>query len=731
MTQQEAFGKALWLCSPRVKEHRIFLLRKKFHLPKIKTAKLRVLGLGIFHCYLNGERVSDELFLPLDSEFEPRPNFPVEERLSGFRTYIREYEVSHLLQEGENCLAIRFGGGRYTFERECAFGCPKAIWRLLVHDGQREWEFCSDTEARIAPDYIYEFEIPDEVDSPVERQDLTHPAYGAVAPAFDDSSWDRAIPAPPPNTQYFFTPCPADKVIRSLLPQAIYSDESKTVYDVQKNLVGYPVLETLGQRGEKVTLRFSEERLADGQLDPKFCHKQEFSCICDGSPRKVWPLFSWYGFRYVEISSQARLLCVEEVHTDLNVISRFQSDNETLNWLYQAYLNTQLSNMHAGIPSDCPHIERRGYTGDGQLTCHAAMTYLDAKEFYRKWMQDIADGQDTISGHVQNTAPYTHSGGGPGGFSGAIVEVPWQFYRHYGDASVLERYYPNMLRYFDYLNAHSQGDLVISDKKGEWCLGEWCAPEGIVLPLPFVNTYFFVKYLTRAVSIAKLLNKTEDIPRLEQQIQQKKQALERCYFNFNYEDSNFFGSRQAANAFMLDIGLGNKKTYPNMIRYYQSLGQYDTGIFGTELLTRMLFERGDGDLAIQLLTSDKPHSYGEMMRRGATTIWEYLPDSQRDRSHNHPMFGSVSAFLFDYVLGIREAEDSLTLEKIQIRPMATHSVKRASGYRTLEAGKVEVAYEQKEDSFSIEISLPEALEAELIYEGKSYPLSPGVQRFCL
>ncbi len=44
------------------------------------------------------------------------------------------------------------------------------------------------------------------------------------------------------------------------------------------------------------------------------------------------------------------------------------------------------------------------------------------------------------------------------------------------------------------------------------------------------------------------------------------------------------------------MGLGDDTTYPNMVRYYQKLGCYDTGIFATDILTRVLFERGDGDL---------------------------------------------------------------------------------------------------------------------------------------
>ena len=114
-------------------------------------------------------------------------------------------------------------------------------------------------------------------------------------------------------------------------------------------------------------------------------------------------MFTWFGFRYFTVKGDAEPIGVKVLHTDVKVTAAFESDNETLDWIYKAFLNTQLSNMHAGIPSDCPHLERRGYTGDGQLVCHAAMNALDARYFYHKWISDIGDCQDIYSGHVQYT----------------------------------------------------------------------------------------------------------------------------------------------------------------------------------------------------------------------------------------------------------------------------------------------------------------------------------------
>ena len=99
--------------------------------------------------------------------------------------------------------------------------------------------------------------------------------------------------------------------------------------------------------------------------------------------------------------------------------------------------------MHYGIVSDCPHRERLWYTGDGQLTCNAAMLLLDSRRLYRKWIRDILDSQDPNTGHVQHTAPFYGGGGGPGGWGGAVVIVPYTFYRHFKDRELLAECWPH------------------------------------------------------------------------------------------------------------------------------------------------------------------------------------------------------------------------------------------------------------------------------------------------
>ena len=723
MDPASVFASAKWVGPPEPADVPVYILRGSFSVGTVKKAVLRVVGLGFFECFINGVRVSEDRFLPLVTDYEPRADYPAGETLAGHRILVPEYDVSSYLCAGENRVVIHFGGGWYDRPGdEARFGTAKAVWRVFGEDAAGPFDFGSSEADRISGSFLTAYRF-----TKGEAQDLRFPAVRAFRYDFDDTAWPFAVPASAPETDYFFSDCPPDRVCDVIRPVRV--GETGNVFDCGVNLTGTPVLRLYGGAGETVSVRFSEERTPDGALDEAYIHGQYLTFVCDGTERQARALFTWLGFRYFEVEGPADVTCVEAVHADVPAAAGFRCDNGTLNWLHGAFVTTQLMNMHAGIPSDCPHLERRGYTGDGQLACHAAMTVLHAEAFYRKWIGDIRDCQDLLTGHVQYTAPYVRSGGGPGGWGCAIVEVPYRFYLHYGDAGVLKDCYPQMLRYFDYLENKSVNGLVTADKPGEWCLGDWCTPEAVILPPPFVNNYFYIKSLQRCVSIAPLVGREADLPLLRSRIEERKNALLAAYYN--PMDGNFLGGRQGANAFALDIGLGDERTFRNLEAYYTALGGFDTGIFGTDIVTRVLFERGNGDLAVRLLTSESPHSFAAMKNRGATTLWEYFPGSLRDRSHSHPMFGAVAAYLYDYLLGVRQPQGEAGYRSLEISPCFVSSLSRVSGYRDLPAGRAAVSWERAGEKIRLSVTLPPRLPAVLLIGEKRVPLAEGENDFII
>lgn len=721
MTHNEMFGSAKWVAPASGCDQPY--IRGEFDAQNIASAEITVCGLGFFELYLNGNRVAEDYFVPGWTDYEENDSFNVEDRFA-HRIYCIKYDISPFIRAGKNAVSAVLGAGWY---KKVGYGDVKLCYTItltgkdgkkqtVVSDGHLKWAQSPVTTSRMlsGETHDYRLELP-----------------GWSAADFDDSAWQHVNEVPAPESDFLLWDCPPDREIRQLEPKVVRRFINYTIYDAGENITGWPVIEMTGRKGSKTVARYTEELGKTGLLNSAsytYRHSrkriQTDVYISGGKTRQVHPRFMWHAFRYFSLTNNAKPLSVTVVHSDVAVTSGFECGNKNLNWLYDAYIRTQLCNMHAGIPSDCPQREGRGYTGDGQLACDAALLVLDGQKFYKKWLGDIADCQDEKTGHVQYTAPYFPSGGGPGGWGCAVVEVPYTYYMHYGEKDVLEDFFPKMLRYFDYLEAHSEEGLVASDYPGAWCLGDWCTPDDIKIPAPLVNNYFYIKSMLRVLEIAPIVGREDVRPEMEKRIAARKAALIKTYYN--PETGDFAGDIQGANSFAVDIGLGGEKTFGNIIKKYTNLGMYDTGIFGTDILTRILFERGQGQLAFELLAGEKQVSFHTMAAAGATTLWEYWSGK---KSHSHPMFGAVTRYLFYYLLGIRQTEGSTGFQDIVIEPLLVEGLDFAKGHITTASGKIAVAYKKQKECVEFVIEMPEGVRADFLYNGDKSNLMPGTNSF--
>lgn len=650
-----------WICGGAGCEAPLF--RRSFWLDRterFQSARLEICGLGYFLFYINGKRISDQELMPAMTNYASvlgcETTYPVWEERSAHRCRYLSFDLLPYLKAGENVLAVRLGNGWYhqterIAEGKFVFGLPKLWFELTLTDadGRQEW-IESDRQTLWHPGGLLKNNL-----FLGEVRDLRKEPEGWQDPGTDLSGWKPAQPVHAPETLLEEQTCPPDRVIRKLYPILIGEHDGRKIYDCRENIAGRVVLSCLGKKGECITVRHAEELAADGTLDFESAggsdQLQQDHYICDGRIQTLHPLFCWHGFRYFETEDPCEVLCAEVIHTDVAVTSSFSCSDPVLNWLYEAYIRTQLDNYHGCIPSDCPHRERLGYTGDGQLTAETAMLLLDTKELYRKWYQDILDSQGAETGHIPHTAPFLGGGGGPGGWGCAVYQVPLAWAKIYGDDSLLVQGYDAILRWFDYMDAHSEKGLVVREEEGGWCLGDWCFPaseEKEQLPEAFINTFYYLHGLQEMMQISEKMNNKLPI-RFAEREKNVKNAFLDAYFD--PETGDFCEGRAAGNAYGLALGLGDERTKKHLVEKYEALGRFDTGIFGTSMLLEQLFSIGAGDLAVRLLTNDsEAASFAHMKRNGATTLWERWDGRE---SHNHPMFGACVRLLFTEILGIR------------------------------------------------------------------------------
>ena len=697
MNFEQIFGQAEWIGAPDGSGY--VTVRDYFEAKEGEKAEITILGFGRFVLYVNGKRAHDDFFLPLNTYFENTETYrPYEGFVFGTRAYPCKFDISHLVHGGKNNITVMLGGGWYTGSDVYAgktqgyFGLPKLCYKINIG----EEVHYSSTNAKYSKYFVEESAY-----NAGESYDFKDCGMEISDECYDDSAWECCVLAKPLETDlYAFSDCPTDKLIREIKPTV----SSLGVYDAGLNLTGFPVLVSGGGDVEVIV---SEDINPDGTIDEVHTHRQFLKFKNTKKGQRLVPLFTWLGFRYFKIVGDAEVECVQQIHADVKVTSTFDSDNETLNWVYNTFIHTMLSNMHEGQPSDCPQIERRGYTGDGQVTAPAVFRTLGAKEFYKKWIADIADAQDRKTGMVQNTAPFTRSGGGPGGWGIAIIKVPYEYWKYYGDERPARLIFHEMMHYLDFMEDHCDFGLVTrTEPKGVWCLGEWCLPYlKAEIPPAFVNTYFYIKAMQMGAELAAVFGHPEYVMILNDRIEYHKKAFNAAYFNdFARHGCQYLGGTQGADAFALDIGLGNESTVKSFIEKYEKLDTFDTGIFGTEVVTRMLFKYGRGDIALKLITAEEPYGFGAWKKQGATSFWEYW--MKPSRSLSHPMFGSPVASFFDGILGIQQCEDSIGYTKVKIAPPDI-GLDRVSGSITTPKGVISVSYTRNADGkLDVKVDVP-------------------------
>ncbi len=657
------------------KDYETPILLRQFSLEDWSSARLCLTGLGYFEAYINGQRLTEDLFLPAQTDYQKRDtahfNYPILDKIR-YRIHYLQYDIAPYLRRGNNTLHILLGNGWYrqilrTAEGHTSYGAHlKALYQLEIATSKGNVQICSDGSERYGA-------------SPILESNLFR---GEVIDARQPICFDRQVQRTRvPNSQLILQQCPADRVISQITPRLLFREGDTCIFDNGVNVTGQVAVTVCCPAGEEITLEFSENlNSSQTDLDPASTGQlQQDRFISDGRQREFRPRFVYHCFRYFKIRGPFQEVKTLVIHTDVPAVSQFTSDNPTLNWLYTAFQRTFLNNLHGAVPSDCPHRERLGYTGDGQITAEAAMYCFDLSGAYRKWIRDIFDGQGE-NGHIQHTAPFQGGGGGPACWGGAAIMLPYQYYRFYGDKTFLDECYPGIRKWIDYMRSRAENGCIVREEPGGWCLGDWGSHTTPAIDPAFVNTAFFVNLLQLAETLAAAAGKPRDIPLFQTWQTEHKTALMARFYD--PVSGDFCGNVQFANVFGLAIGLGKEETFAHVCQAVDTCGtQLDIGIQAMDLLIFQLFRQGEPDRALRAMEI----LLHTMIERGATTVWEY--PYRQELSNCHHMFCGMVRCLFSELLGIRLQPDG----RIEFAaPSLPTGMTRAQGETVLRGKRIQV-----------------------------------------
>ena len=695
-------------------------LRKTFILNDLPgKAEVFFCGLGYSELYLNGKKVDDGVLQPVVTQYDRRTG------------YLR-YDVTPLLQKGENVFGVILGNGWYNCSTENTWYFERASWRdypkMILEcyfDGvpavvsDRSWKI-ERSSGPIRFDALREGETYD------ARMEIP----GWNLPGFDDSGWGTVSVVPGAGgvmTEQTMPPC---RVTKRLPMTKVFPGSPKGVtYDAGQIITGWVNVKVKGESGTKVKFIYSE--LMDhynANLDRKDQavyvmseRFQEDEYILKGEGIEEWePRFVYHGFRYilVEIEGTAEVQEISGclVHTDFEFLTEFESSDPVLNKLHE---NTHWSfiDNYTGIPTDCPHREKNGWTGDALQASEMGLFHYDLEDSYHHWLQIMADTQRP-SGQFSGIAP-THGwgynwGNGPA-WDSAFLLIPWNVYVYTGKTRILEENYDKMKQYLKYL-ASMATDNIVSFGLGDWCPVDLTR----ITDSRITSTGYYYADAVMMQKTAALLGKTEDAVKFGKLAETVKKAFHDAF----YRGNGLYGCKDAplreddvtALATALYWGLCPESDRAITAKRLNDLfvsRQYkaDFGILGTKYILRVLSDNGYAETAYRILMQPAYPGWVNWINLGATTLWEQWKGFA---SRCHIMHGDIAAWMIQYLGGITPDETAPGFSALTIRPFPPQGLESLHVSSKLASGKVTVDWKQKDGRFHLSLTIPEGVPCRVI-----------------
>ncbi len=699
------------------------MLRKEFDIRRaVKSARAYVTSHGLYELYIAGQRVGDQFFTPGWTSYDDHIQY-------------QTYDVTSLLKRGKNAVGVILGDGWYRGNlafsgQRNTYGDRLALLlqiQISYADGSSQivgsdlsWKASSGP---ILMSDIYNGET---YDARLERQ-------GWASTDYNDSDWVAVKVADYPKKNLVAPAGPPVRRIEEIkAAKLIKTPAGETVVDFDQNMVGWVRLKVQGPAGTIVTLQHAEvlDKAGNFYTENLRAARQTISYTLKGQGVEVFePHFTFQGFRYAKVQGFPTEPMLDNftgivVHSDFTPAGTFECSNPMINQLQHNIQWGQKGNF-LDVPTDCPQRdERLGWTGDAQAFAPTACFNADVAAFYTKWLKDVAADQKP-SGAVPHVIPNVLDRKDPvknaasAGWADAAVVVPWTVYLYYGDARILERQYPSMKGWVDYM-ARSAGDSYLWNK--DFTFGDWLAfatsrsdYPGATTDKDLVCQAYFARSTDLVQKTAVLLGKSEDVAKYTDLLNRVRQA-----FTAEFVTPNARLSSNTQTAYSLALGFDllpenqRAKAAARLAEDVRNFKHITTGFLGAPLICHVLSAFGYYDEAFMLLNRKEYPSWLYPITKGATTIWERWDGLKPDgsfqdagmNSFNHYAYGAIGEWLYRVVAGMELDHQMPGYKHVIIQPHSGGELTYAKATHQSIYGRVSSGWELKDGQFLVTVEIP-------------------------
>ena len=744
-------------------------LRKEFPLKKdIDRARLYICGLGVYSAYINGSEVApDELLKPTLSDYTQRIYFNAYDVTTGLREGDNAVGV---ILEGGRFTTVRHDTNYLEWcgvLHAAHYGLPQLLMQLEVtyQDGTTDtivsgdgWKITNRGPIRKSNEFdgeIYDARLdlgawtqPHYDDSEWEdvvvdydrqnmyREDLYNPRHRVAReyPVVTGSPLPKNYQRPDPMQLLTPQPNPNIKVQESFCPVALFQKGDKWILDMGQNMVGVLGASMQGMRpGDTVIFRYAETINADSTLYTANLRSAECTdrYIAADAEDTWYPDFTYHGFRYVEITGLRKAPKLDDFrglvfYDEMPMTGSFECSNDIINAVYRN-ATWGIRGNYRSMPTDCPQRdERMGWTGDRTTGCYGESFIFDNHRLYAKWLQDLADSQFE-NGSLPDVAPaywrnYTDNMTWPGAF----ITVADMLFTRFGDFEPIRRHYDAMRRWMLHMKKYYLKDgILIRDTYGDWCVPPE-SPELIHtrdtnrMTWPAnLSTPYYCHLCKLMQGFAIWLDKDDDAIFFQDEFDSVTAAYNRRYLDTvtgRYDHNTVTANLLPLWFDMVPLWLEDK-VFANIVdkTVNDFGGHVSTGVVGIQHLMRALTWYGRGDLALKLATNTTYPSWGYMVKKGATTIWELWNGDTGDpamNSGNHVMLlGDLIIWHYEYLGGICALEPGYAF--IELKPYPIKGLDYVNCSYNSVSGRIESNWRREGDRFEWDIVIPPNTTAEV------------------
>jgi len=670
--------------------------------------RLHITARGHYVAFINGARVGDHELAPGWTDYR-------------VRTHFQTHDVTDLLVPGNNTIRVLLGDGWFAGligpdvrQRGAHYGWSPSLTALLVAETPDElveittdesWTW-SSTALRysdmLAGELCDEFQFADPTPRSVQ-----------VVPS------DASIVVPDPGVPI--------RVVRELAALSVSPREpGRWIVDFGQNFAGRVRIDVSQlTRGERLRLRHAEVLQPNGELytDNLRSAAATDTFVGDGVTQWYEPLFTYHGFRFVEVVAEfahfdAEGIVGRALSSDTPSSGQVDTSDPMLGKLVSNIEWSQRSNFMS-VPTDCPQRdERLGWGGDAQVFLATACWNSDLRAFLRKWATDIVDAQ-LPSGAFSDVAPkvYVHREGAPG-YADAGVTAPWTLYRNYGDLQAVKDHLPSMKKWADW--------IVDGNPEGLWLnrvghnYGDWLAP-GVTAPHELVATASLARSLHRIRVMAEAVGEHGTASEIDDYLSHTVDAYREAFLA---DDGRVASETQTAYVLTLAAPIASASERPEIASHMSAAlrrdGRLTTGFLGVADILPELTRAGFAHQAWDLILSREVPSWGYAIDRGATTIWERWDGIRADgtfqtrnmNSFNHFCLGSVGEWLYEFAAGITREPQSSGWRAVRIAPNPTDRIESLAARYLTPFGQIRSGWSNTSSGRTYDVTIPGGVEAD-------------------